>query len=161
MNKYIQKLIREQFNIGKMDLNNNSKSNFNIFNKKMIDPYEIYDMIINGKQDKIIPEDIKLLNDILNDVKIESKVKLKHIVMFYSYNYPEDSMNWLNVSAVTDMDEMFRQTAYNGDISQWDVSNVTTMSGMFMSSSFNGDIGNWDVSNVTDMLCMFNCSPFN
>ena len=37
MNRYIQKLIVEQFNIGNMDLNSKPRHNGNIFNKNMID----------------------------------------------------------------------------------------------------------------------------
>ena len=35
------------------------------------------------------------------------------------------------MSNVTDMSNMFRQSAFNQDISSWDVSNVTDMSFMF------------------------------
>ena len=35
MNRYIQMLIKEQFNIGNMNLNNKSKHNTNIFNKNL------------------------------------------------------------------------------------------------------------------------------
>jgi len=38
------------------------------------------------------------------------------------------------------MQEMFSDSEFNGDISQWDVSNVTNMSSMFRYSVFNGDI---------------------
>ena len=39
-------------------------------------------------------------------------------------------INTWNVSAITDMDELFQnKTTFNSDISNWDVSNVTTMRG--------------------------------
>ena len=47
---------------------------------------------------------------------------------------------------------------FDGDISKWDVSNVTDMHRMFRNSDFTGknsDLSNWDVSNVTDMTNMF------
>ena len=47
---------------------------------------------------------------------------------------------------------------FDGDISKWDVSNVTDMHKMFRNSDFTGknsDLSNWDVSNVTDMTNMF------
>ena len=54
------------------------------------------------------------------------------------------------------MSELFTQTNFNGDISNWDVSNVTNMRFMFYEcKSFNKDISNWDASNVIDMSGMF------
>jgi len=44
------------------------------------------------------------------------------------------------VSSVTDMSFMFRDSAFNGDISDWDVSSVTNMPHMFRNSKFNSDI---------------------
>ena len=67
----------------------------------------------------------------------------------------------LNVSEITNMNEVFNNTKFNGDISNWDVSNVETMDNMFSDSAFNGDISNWDVSKVTNMTEMFHSSEFN
>ena len=60
-----------------------------------------------------------------------------------------------NLSSVSDMEGMFRDTSFNGDLYSWDVSSVTDMSYMFSSSSFDGDLSSWDVSSVTDMSHMF------
>lgn len=38
INREIESLISEQFNIGNMNLDNNSNNNFNIFNKEIINP---------------------------------------------------------------------------------------------------------------------------
>ena len=66
-------------------------------------------------------------------------------------------INTWNVSAITDMEELFQnKTTFNSDISNWDVSNVTTMRAMFDNATiFNQNIGTWDVSSVTDMYQMF------
>ena len=49
MNRYIQKLINEQFNISNMDFSKKSKNKNNIFNKNILDPYEIYNKILNDE----------------------------------------------------------------------------------------------------------------
>jgi surface protein len=72
--------------------------------------------------------------------------------------------NTWNVSAITDMSELFRNNdTFNEDISNWDTSNVTNMENMFFGAeSFNMNIGNWDTSKVTDMRFMFNtANSFN
>ena len=77
--------------------------------------------------------------------------------------FNDDISSW-DVSNVTNMREMFYDAEiFNQDISSWDVSNVTTMRDMFgFANSFNQDISSWDVSNVTNMFVMFNgASNFN
>jgi len=68
-----------------------------------------------------------------------------------------------NMSGVTGMGDYFRDCIiFNGDIGSWDVSSVTNMRDMFRNTPFNQDIGSWDVSSVTNMLRMFNdATAFN
>ena len=72
-------------------------------------------------------------------------------------------INTWDVSAITDMSNLFDSTTFNSDISNWDVSNVTDMSSMFSSAtSFNQNISSWNVSSVTNMGAMFsNANTFN
>jgi surface protein len=86
--------------------------------------------------------------------------------MFANSSFNGDVSNW-DTSNVRDMSYMFSETQnFNGDISRWNTSNVTTMRSMFAgdweeSTEFNGDISEWDTSNVTNMISMFAYSEFN
>ena len=96
----------------------------------------------------------------------------KHLQKLISEAIREDSrhanlhadLNFIDVSKVTDMSDLFRCSKFNGDISRWDVQNVTNMRNMFSNSKFRGarnGISNWNVSCVTDMSSMFSNSRFD
>lgn len=167
MNKFIRDLINEQFNIGNMNLTDNKpKHNMNIFNKNTIDFNKIYKTLLKGKISK---NEIYQLNDFISVIKPKDRVELKKIVDFYSNNYPEESLNWIDVSEITDMSHLFAgfyngmkwiYNNYNGDISLWNVSGVLNMGSMFFDSTFNQDISNWNTSNATTMKYMFAFSSF-
>ena len=60
------------------------------------------------------------------------------------------------------MEELFFNSPFNGDISQWDVTNVTDMRYMFYEcQSFNQDISKWNVSNVKYYNEMFKYCHIN
>jgi hypothetical protein len=65
------------------------------------------------------------------------------------------------VSSVTDMEAVFENTPYKGDIFGWDVSSVTNMEDMFSDSQFNGDISGWNVADSCVTTGMFDECPIS
>ena len=162
IDKEVCRIINEQFNIGNMDLNNKRKPGNNIFNKVMFPDQGLCDNILeNIYHHNINRNVIKQLNDHVATAHVCSREELDKIVKLYLIYYRNDSLNWIDVSDITDMSQLFNVTNYNGDISKWDVSNVTDMESMFANSYFKGDISEWNVSKVTNMKSMFFTAPFN
>ena len=150
----IKKLIKEQFNINDIDFTGDAyDGDANIFNKYVIDPQKIFDTMMDDKMPT--NTEIEYLRDVASIFKPPTDENLYLLVRYYSKYYPDEPLNWLDVSDVKNMRRLFYYTDCTGDISKWDVSNVTNMSYMFYHSVFNGDIGEWDVSNVRTMSSMF------
>lgn len=157
MNIRIYNMINEQFNIANMDFNN-TKQKVNLFNKEP----EYVNIYRNMLSDNTVSvDDIKYMNKLVAVVKPKEWDEIRKIIQYYSENYPTESLNWLDVSEITDMEELFANTVYNGDISKWDVSHVKNMKLMFMGAKFKGDISKWNVSRVKNMQSMFSASDFN
>ena len=62
---------------------------------------------------------------------------IRKCILKYDYDC---NLNWIDVSGIKSMQEVFFYSKFNGDISKWDVSNVTNMRAMFEGSLFDGDI---------------------
>ena len=75
----------------------------------------------------------------------------------------EVDLNDIDTSKITNMEKLFEDSDFDGNISNWDVSNVTNMNFMFSNSNFTGknsDLNKWDVSKVRLMNGMFYLSKF-
>lgn len=80
-------------------------------------------------------------------------------VSFYRYGGTSLDISWLDVSNITNMENMFGYCSNitTVDVSNWDTSNVTDMSSMFLDCRklTTLDVSSWNTSNVTDMNSMF------
>lgn len=80
-------------------------------------------------------------------------------VLFYRYRGTSLDISWLDVSNITNMENMFGYCSNitTLDVSKWDTSKVTNMNSMFSSCNklITVDVSNWNTSNVTDMGYMF------
>ncbi len=121
------------------------------------------------KKRKLMKDRDDLIQHIRDVVRVDAACDLNHLdvsqvtdmhEVFKGSAFNGDISQW-DISNVTNMDRMFDQSRFTGDLSKWNTSKVTTMQGMFSNSVFNGVIGDWDTSNVTDMSMMFYYSYFN
>ena len=80
-------------------------------------------------------------------------------VSFYKYRGTSLDISWLDVSNITNMENMFGYCSNitTVDVSNWDTSNVTDMNSMFVDcrNLTTLDVSSWNTSNVTDMNSMF------
>ena len=153
MNSYIKHLV-EAFDFNSVKKQNKSINAIDIVLQPII--WKI------DKREKLSKDDHNILKNFVGIYKVSDHNELKELIEYFTEQFGDEcNLNWIDVSNATNMDDMFNESQFNGDISQWDVSNVTAMYHMFGCSMFNGDISQWDVSNVTDMNSMFENSIFN
>ena len=154
ISKVVKKQITEAF-----DFDSVKKQNKSI---NAVDAALQYIIQKIDKREKLSKDEYNLLKNCVGIYKVSDHDELQGLIK-YSMRWfgKKCNLNWIGVSNITNMEYMFLDSKFNGDISQWDVSNVTNMDGMFLNSEFTGDINNWDVSNVTKMNSMFQYSDFN
>lgn len=120
--------------------------------------YKLNDIVNNNilKLHKPTQESSKWLQAQIGIYKVNNTDELKKLIECCIKTLGNKcNLNWIDVSNINNMEGIFYNSTFNGNISKWDVSNVTDMSYMFQQSKFNQNISKWDVSNVTIMDGMF------
>ena len=87
-----------------------------------------------------------------NIIQVNNKTHLKQLIeQEIKENGFNCSLNHLDVSSITDMSRLFKNSQFNGDISLWDTSRVNNMKAMFFLSRFTDDISKWNTSSVVNL----------
>ena len=117
-------------------------------------------------------DDLELVCQDAFKYKVKDFNELTHIIadikkQLYRDKVDAFNLNWLDISNVTMLDQLFNINTFNRqyifwDVSDWDTSNVTSMVGTFNGCKDICDLSKWDTSKVTSMVNMFyGCSTFN
>ena len=117
-------------------------------------------------------DDLELVCQDAFKYKVKDFSELVHIIadikqQLYKDKVDAFNLNWLDISNVTMLDQLFNVGTFNRqyifwDVSDWDTSHVTSMVGTFKECKDICDLSKWDTSKVTSMVNMFyGCSTFN
>lgn len=120
--------------------------------------YRVVKQLCDGR---VLPFGVRQLIKDFAFVSLDN-VTLREAVRLWCSNDRETALaqygdiNDWDVSHVTDMSFLFRDTTFNDRIDRWDVRHVTSMRGMFFNAKlFNQPLEGWEVSHVTTMESMF------
>ena len=117
-------------------------------------------------------DDLELVCQDAFKYKVKDFDELTHIIadikqQLYKDKVDAFNLNWLDISNVTMLDQLFNVGTFNRqyifwDVSDWDTSHVTSMVGTFNGCKDICDLSKWDTSKVTSMVNMFyDCTTFN
>lgn len=91
----------------------------------------------------------------LSKLKIWPSTNLVYI--FHGSDYNNPSLNDLDISQVTNINNMFAYSKFNQPLDKWDTSKIISMHSIFLESEFNQDL-NWDLSSLKSPSNMFKWS---
>lgn len=169
MIKEIKKLLESLFDDDDDELFNND--NIGMTNDLLEDDArKIREQLLKGIV--VSDDDLELVCQDAFKYKVKDFSELVHIIadikqQLYKDKVDAFNLNWLDISNVTMLDQLFNVGTFNRqyifwDVSDWDTSHVTSMVGTFNGCKDICDLSKWDTSNVTSMVNMFyECSTFN
>ena len=169
MIKEIKKLLESLFDDDDDELFNDD--NIGITNNLLEDDArKIHEQLLKGMV--VSDDDLELVCQDAFKYKVKDFSELVHIIadikqQLYKDKVDAFNLNWLDISNVTMLDQLFNINTFNRqyifwDVSDWDTSHVTSMVGTFNGCKDICDLSKWDTSKVTSMVNMFyGCSTFN
>lgn len=169
MIKEIKKLLESLFDDDDDELFNDD--NIGITNDLLEDDArKIREQLLKGMV--VSDDDLELVCQDAFKYKVKDFSELVHIIadikqQLYKDKVDAFNLNWLDISNVTMLDQLFNVGTFNRqyifwDVSDWDTSHVTSMAGTFNGCKDICDLSKWDTSKVTSMVNMFyECSTFN
>lgn len=169
MIKEIKKLLESLFDDDDDELFNDD--NIDISNILFEDDVKkIHEQLLKGIV--VSDDDLELVCQDAFKYKVKDFSELVHIIadikkQLYKDKVDAFNLNWLDISNVTMLDQLFNVGTFNRqyifwDVSDWDTSHVTSMVGTFNGCKDICDLCKWDTSKVTSMVNMFyECSTFN
>ena len=169
MIKEIKKLLESLFDDDDDELFNDD--NIGMTNDLLEDDArKIREQLLKGMV--VSDDDLELVCQDAFKYKVKDFSELVHIIadikqQLYKDKVDAFNLNWLDISNVTMLDQLFNINTFNRqyifwDVSDWDTSHVTSMAGTFNGCKDICDLSKWDTSKVTSMVNMFyECSTFN
>ena len=169
MIKEIKKLLESLFDDDDDELFNDD--NIGMTNDLLEDDArKIREQLLKGMV--VSDDDLELVCQDAFKYKVKDFNELVHIIadikqQLYKNKVNAFNLNWLDISNVTMLDQLFNVSTFNRqyifwDVSDWDTSHVTSMVGTFNGCKDICDLSKWDTSKVTSMVNMFyECSTFN
>ena len=169
MIKEIKKLLESLFDDDDDELFNDD--NISMTNDLLEDDArKIREQLLKGMV--VSDDDLELVCQDAFKYKVKDFSELVHIIadikqQLYKDKVDAFNLNWLDISNVTMLDQLFNVGTFNRqyifwDVSDWDTSHVTSMVGTFNGCKDICDLSKWDTSKVTSMVNMFyECSTFN
>ena len=169
MIKEIKKLLESLFDDDSDELFKDD--NIGITNDLLEDDVRrIHEQLLKGMV--VSDDDLELVCQDTFKYKVKDFSELIHIIadikqQLYKDKVDTFNLNWLDISNVTMLDQLFNVGTFNRqyifwDVSDWDTSHVTSMVGTFNGCKDICDLSKWDTSKVTSMVNMFyGCSTFN
>ena len=169
MIKEIKKLLESLFDDDDDELFNDD--NIGMTNDLLEDDArKIREQLLKGMV--VSDDDLELVCQDAFKYKVKDFSELVHIIadikqQLYKDKVDAFNLNWLDISNVTMLDQLFNVGTFNRqyifwDVSDWDTSHVTSMTGTFSGCKDICDLSKWDTSKVTSMVNMFyGCSTFN